>query len=1209
MNNKGKHAKQKYQVVEIYTVLLFIAFIFMSIGYAQISDIDMIISGQAEATAQNGVFIYEVGDAVGTNGADAANSPVETYFGSNLGTKVVLGDSTESTISYTVSLYNNSSDRYVFVGVSDPAVYDNEDIVYTLSDNMIVGSTILEPSGDGKSLDFTLTFKYKDNNVAAKKELNSILNFRFKELPSVTLNNGADTKVINKDVYAIYPGVTAYESDFIVENVDNGFYNKVDMKYTLSVDNAIVLPNGITESPLIVEIDNDSDASNSAVISNIAMGTTNVTHTYKLRVKWNPDVKYNSANYAGKNFKYKVNFVGTPTDEKYLDYTLNKSFIVDITTAPLNFNVNMTEADIFMEGEKASLTLGINNNSDAAYDTEYNVKVNDNTKFTPSINSKAITSDGAERTLNSGIDTNDVFTIDFAADVNDIDRKESVNVVLALTSPYTKEITIPVNIRSIAMSAKNVNDGNDATGTNAQVTNGNVNVTIKCDGTYLDSANNQNLQYAVVEAGGASLNESNWQTIATSEISNLNTTNAQVTKEITVNGNVYARYFDGTSGKGTSSILIDNIDKESPNAFSVKQDNVSTYSIKVSGSTTDRGSEGTAAKYVNINGYQYQIKNSGGTALTSWTPETTNTSYTFVSNTSNNLEITQGTKYIVSMRAVDLAGNYSEEASVEIITDTVADSYAKIGTRASTQAPTPDPVTVWFTDNSGKEDLILKYQIGSTSENGWKEYNEETGVSVSTNCVVNARLFDVVGQSSNTTATVTVGNIDKLVPTTAIVSVSEGSITGTTFTLTATGADAAETSDYSCSGVDTYEFILYDENGAQINTVTKTSTTGTATWDLTNMLVFTTYKAKVIVYDVAGNSTPSSEITFTTLDDVAPAKPTIEVSNIDKTTFTLTAKGSDEHSGIARYEFYINGTKENTITTTDGTATWDVTGKSAGTPYTAKVVVYDAADNSNTSDEESFVTKSEDVAPPVVKISCRAGYNYGYWTDAILTITEVTDDNELPEDLIYNIYMEVRDRWDTSYVYSPYALVYSGTNNSFTYNPGVSDILLAFKVEVADAAGNIGVSEELTYSPVCFSVGTEVLTEYGLINIEDIEIGMNVYTKNEITGKVELKPVLYTHKNYVNLDMCKVYVNGEVIESTAGHQYYELNKGWIAARQLRPGDIVLNSNNEEMIVEKLELNLFNGRELTTVYNLTIKDNHNYFVGENSILVHNGPEPC
>ena len=125
---RGKHAKQKYQVVEIYTVLLLVAFIFMSIGYAQISDIDMIISGQATATAQNGVFIYDVSEAVagggagGGTGGNAAQSTVDTYFSTNLGTTVVLGDSTDSTISYNVSLYNNSTDKYVFVGVEEPVI-------------------------------------------------------------------------------------------------------------------------------------------------------------------------------------------------------------------------------------------------------------------------------------------------------------------------------------------------------------------------------------------------------------------------------------------------------------------------------------------------------------------------------------------------------------------------------------------------------------------------------------------------------------------------------------------------------------------------------------------------------------------------------------------------------------------------------------------------------------------------------------------------------------------------------------------------------------------------------------------------------------------------------------------------------------------------------------------------------------------------------
>jgi len=58
-------------------------------------------------------------------GADASASTVDTYFSTNLGTTVVLGDSTDSMISYNVSLYNNSNDKYVFVGVEEPVVYNN----------------------------------------------------------------------------------------------------------------------------------------------------------------------------------------------------------------------------------------------------------------------------------------------------------------------------------------------------------------------------------------------------------------------------------------------------------------------------------------------------------------------------------------------------------------------------------------------------------------------------------------------------------------------------------------------------------------------------------------------------------------------------------------------------------------------------------------------------------------------------------------------------------------------------------------------------------------------------------------------------------------------------------------------------------------------------------------------------------------------------
>ena len=128
------------------------------------------------------------------------------------------------------------------------------------------------------------------------------------------------------------------------------------------------------------------------------------------------------------------------------------------------------------------------------------------------------------------------------------------------------------------------------------------------------------------------------------------------------------------------------------------------------------------------------------------------------------------------------------------------------------------------------------------------------------------------------------------------------------------------------------------------------------------------------------------------------------------------------------------------------------------------------------------------------------------------------------------------------------------------------------------------------------------------MNIEDITVGTKVYSYNEETKVVELKEVLVTHKNLVDKDMTKVTINGEVIESTSGHQYYTINRGWIPAKDLIKGESVLTSSGEELIVENIETKECKGRIYTTVYNLTVEDNHNYYVGEDMILVHNVGSP-
>jgi len=111
------------------------------------------------------------------------------------------------------------------------------------------------------------------------------------------------------------------------------------------------------------------------------------------------------------------------------------------------------------------------------------------------------------------------------------------------------------------------------------------------------------------------------------------------------------------------------------------------------------------------------------------------------------------------MKAIDMAGNESETTSVEVTTKLVAESSkTTIGIRYSETESTPDPVTVYFTNNSDDDSLIIKYQIGNT-DGEWLDYDDTKGVTVEDNTDIYARLFDVIGQSSDTTAVANVTNI------------------------------------------------------------------------------------------------------------------------------------------------------------------------------------------------------------------------------------------------------------------------------------------------------------------------------------------------------------------------------------------------------------------------------------------------------------------
>jgi RHS repeat-associated protein len=138
-------------------------------------------------------------------------------------------------------------------------------------------------------------------------------------------------------------------------------------------------------------------------------------------------------------------------------------------------------------------------------------------------------------------------------------------------------------------------------------------------------------------------------------------------------------------------------------------------------------------------------------------------------------------------------------------------------------------------------------------------------------------------------------------------------------------------------------------------------------------------------------------------------------------------------------------------------------------------------------------------------------------------------------------------------------------------------------------------------SNVCFVAGTSVLTASGNVAIETIKSGDLVWSENPETGEKALKRVVQTFINETN-ELVHVYVDGEEIVTTPEHPFYVPQQGWTGAIHLRAGDSLVLSNGKYVIVERIQHEILESP--ITVYNFEVEDFHTYYVGENSILVHN-----
>ncbi|AIQ14924.1 hypothetical protein PDUR_25855 [Paenibacillus durus] len=167
--------------------------------------------------------------------------------------------------------------------------------------------------------------------------------------------------------------------------------------------------------------------------------------------------------------------------------------------------------------------------------------------------------------------------------------------------------------------------------------------------------------------------------------------------------------------------------------------------------------------------------------------------------------------------------------------------------------------------------------------------------------------------------------------------------------------------------------------------------------------------------------------------------------------------------------------------------------------------------------------------------------------------------------------------------------------------PALAKKLKHIKIKRPSAGEKIGSKKtgKALKSCNCFVGGTKVQTDEGEKPIEKIEVGDKVLSKDEVTGEVAYKVVTATF-NHESDEIYKIHVGDQVIESTYNHPFYVEGKGWTFVKDLKPGDLLVQSDGNTLKIDSIEVE----RKHVTVYNMTVDEFHTYFVSGLGIWVHN-----
>uniref|UniRef100_UPI001C45C025 polymorphic toxin-type HINT domain-containing protein n=1 Tax=Verrucomicrobium spinosum TaxID=2736 RepID=UPI001C45C025 len=144
---------------------------------------------------------------------------------------------------------------------------------------------------------------------------------------------------------------------------------------------------------------------------------------------------------------------------------------------------------------------------------------------------------------------------------------------------------------------------------------------------------------------------------------------------------------------------------------------------------------------------------------------------------------------------------------------------------------------------------------------------------------------------------------------------------------------------------------------------------------------------------------------------------------------------------------------------------------------------------------------------------------------------------------------------------------------------------------------------ELPSGKNCFPSGTMVQTARGKVAIETLKEGDVVLAYDFLSECIVEKPVLKTHQHFTYF-WIDIVAGDSKISATRFHLFWVENLGaWVPAVDLQPGMVLRLESGALTVVTLAKLRKLDEPEAT--HNFEVADLHNYFVGAQGFLVHNG----